>query len=357
MSRYTLSVVAGSFLISLCGFSANTLQIWAGSVRRRASKPLLIPLGLLLGCAICLVGLVRPGDGAFWLLMALVLLTGAGVAMLHPEALRGVCAIDHQSVSPAVATSVFMLAGFLGGSSGPLVSGVLVSTRFGLHGLFLLLIPVVLMLYFFRKLRIRLAPDQPPPARKATPAVTGDVSFWKLCWIAFFINTGCMIMQGLLPTFLAANGFSLIFSGLSAMLFGLGAGLSALFTSSVLIKRVAVLSCIKVQIIAGVPLLTGYLLLAERHPAAALLAFLAGAFVGAGFPQLVTLARTAPNGPSLGVRMGIIVGGTWGVAGVLFPGIGALAEFAGLRTALLTAPLFFAAAVVLLQFLPRRRNP
>ena len=39
--------------------------------------------------------------------------------------------------------------------------------------------------------------------------------------------------------------------------------------------------------------------------------------VGAGFPQLVVLARTAQGSLALGARMGMIVGGSWGIAGIM----------------------------------------
>ncbi|UKI30861.1 MAG: hypothetical protein L6W00_23760 [Lentisphaeria bacterium] len=87
------------------------------------------------------------------------------------------------------------------------------------------------------------------------------------------------------------------------------------------------------------------------------LLFLAGALVGAGFPQLVVLARTAPNGPSLGARMGLIVGGTWGVAGLLLLGVGFLADRIGIQSALFVSPAaFLAVLLITLRLLWKHRE-
>ncbi len=355
LEKYSLSVAAGSLLIAVLGFSCNGLQLMVGGLRSEQKKPLFIQMGLLLTGIICLIGFVPVSSGAIYWLLLLMMLTGFGVALVHPEGLRGVCAVDNSAIAPPVATSVFMLAGFLGCSCGPLVSSVLVELM-GLKGLLLLLIIVLPLLYLFQQARVKLAMGQADKKpRKVQVAVPqSPLTFWEIFLLAVFINTGCMIVSGLLPTYLRLAQFSLLFSGLSAMLFGLGAGLSALYTSSVLIKRFPVVKLIKYQIMAGVPIMILYIVGAERSMWWLPLALISGVLVGAGFPQLVTLCRTAANGPALGTRMGLIVGGTWGVAGLLFLGVGAFADLFTLRYALLLSPLSFICAIILLIYYGRK---
>ena len=81
--RFDLSIGAGVWLVALCSFSSNGLQIVAGRLRANSARPLLIPLGIALSCAICLVGLVPPTWP--WVLSGLILILGAGVALVHPE--------------------------------------------------------------------------------------------------------------------------------------------------------------------------------------------------------------------------------------------------------------------------------
>lgn len=108
----------------------------------------------------------------------------------------------------------------------------------GFHGLYLMLIPVALLLVGVSRARVRLAKDRPQAWRAARrrPSLHSTLTFWELFVVATLINTGCVIIQGLLPTYLNLFGFSLGFGGLSAMLFGAGAGLGALGTSF-LIKK------------------------------------------------------------------------------------------------------------------------
>ena len=345
LEKYTLSIGMGTVLLTLCAFSSNTIQLWAGTLRKTATRPRLIQTGVLLGCIICFIGLIPAGPGAMWMLTALVLVLGVGVALVHPEGLRAVCAIDGSAIPPAVATSIFMLSGFLGYAAGPLLGGTLVEFA-GFPGLFLLLIPAVLLVLALGALRLRLAKDG-ARAKNAPRLPGGDLlTFREVFLVATLINTGCTVMQGLLPTCLnEGHGFSLSFGGLSAMLFGAGAGIGAL-TTSFLVRRIHVIKCILWEIAAGLPFLIWYLC-AAGSPAAVALLFVAGMLVGAGFPQLVVLARTAPDGPALGTRMGLIVGGTWGVAGLLLLGVGFLADRIGLRAAMFVSPAAFLAVIAI----------
>jgi len=355
--EYQLSLVTGTILLTLCSFSSNGVQIWAGTLRKTAKRPLLVQLGLVLSCAICFVGLA-PHTGAAAFLTVLVLVLGVGVAFAHPEGLRGICAIPENTVSPAVATSFFMLVGFTGYATGPLLGGLLVQ-YLGFSGLFLLLIPAALLLWLFNRARIKLALDDDEKsgnesAQTAPSAAENSraVSFRELLLLAVFINSGCGLIQGLLPSYLADFGFSLGFGGLSGTLFGLGAGIGA-FGTSFLIRRYPVISCLKWEIAAGIPVLILYLA-GAGSPWAAILAPVAGVLVGAGFPQLVVLARTAPGSLSLGARMGMIVGGSWGIAGITLLLAGVIGKYFTLKTAMFLAPLFFAAALVMLFILGSR---
>lgn len=358
--EYALSLVTGTVLLTICSFSSNGVQLWAGTLRKSAKRPMLVQLGLVLSCCICFAGLA-PHDGPALFLSVLVLVLGVGVAFAHPEGLRGICAIPENSVSPAVATSLFMLAGFSGYATGPLVGGLLVQ-NFGFSGLYFLLIPAAALLWLFHRARVPLALDgddarkrERRPAQKTAAAASGPViSFNRIFLLAVLINSGCGIMQGLLPSYLADYGFSLGFGGLSGTLFGLGAGTGA-FVTSFVIRRVPVLNCLKIEIAAGIPLLIAYLALAG-NAGAAFLAAPAGFLVGAGFPQLVVLSRTAPGNLALGARMGMIVGGSWGIAGIALLLAGFVGKYINLKTAMFLAPLCFAAALAMLFILGKRNR-
>ena len=355
MKEYGFSIAAGSFLVTTYLFSGNAAQVPAGLTRKKSTKPLLIQIGLLMSSIILFSAWVPKGDSAYILLILLSLTVGIGGAIVHPEALRAVCAIDSKAIPPAVATSVFVTAGFFGYNCGPLFSGILVE-KWGLKGIVLLLILILPIFYLLIKAHVRLA-DGSGGSKGSSGLIEGNykLSFWQIFWCAACINTACSIIQGLLPTYLRSNGFSLTFCGFSALLFGVGAGLGALFTGSVLLKRFVVIKCIRTQLYFGFPLLAAYIFLAPEGMWVAPLSFIAGALVGSGFPQLVVLSRTAANGPALGVRMGLIVGGTWSFAGIALWGAGILADYTSLGLALQSAPLFLIMTLILFVLFSRKR--
>jgi len=43
--EYALSLVAGTVLLTLCSFSSNGIQLWAGTLRKAAKRPQLVHLG------------------------------------------------------------------------------------------------------------------------------------------------------------------------------------------------------------------------------------------------------------------------------------------------------------------------
>ena len=64
-----------------------------------------------------------------------------------------------------------------------------------------------------------------------------------------------------------------------------------------------------------------------------------------GFPLIVAMTGTLPaDGADLGTRLAWLVGGTWGIAGLLFLLIGQLADWYG-SGVLLLAAAFYAAAL------------
>jgi len=89
-----------------------------------------------------------------------------------------------------------------------------------------------------------------------------------------------------------------------------------------------------------------YLLLCGNAPAAGLL-FPAGFALASGFPQLVALTRSAPSRFTLSTRLAMMVGGTWGAAGIAFLLMGKIAARNGLRTALFCGVLCYAGSLAL----------
>ena len=121
--EFTLSLSRGGFVMVALYLTCNGVQVLTGHVRAGKRRPLLLHLGLLLSAGVCLVGILPKGAGAYPSMLLLAVVSGIGIALVHPEGLRGVHRLKR--IPPAVSTAVFMAGGFLGYASGGAVSAFL----------------------------------------------------------------------------------------------------------------------------------------------------------------------------------------------------------------------------------------
>ena len=265
--------------------------------------------------------------------------------MTHPEGLRGLHAI--KGVPVAMGTAVFLVAGYFGFASGSWVSAMVVE-RFGLRGLAVLVVPSLLgaALIVIAKVRLAVEKDEAPQEEAdAEKAPVDVVPFWPLAIAATPLVTGTLILSALLPSHLNRFGFDLKYGGLANLLFGGSSALGALAMSA-LAHRWGYARMSIAGILCGAPLLAAYLALSDRSWALALLVA-AALCVGGVFPLLVTLSRFA-TGPALGRRMGIIVGGAWGIANVVLLCLGPVADNFGIGPILQLSWIFMLGTAALL---------
>ncbi len=326
VAHFQLPLSSMLALITVLGFSSNGFQIVAGHLPLRGEKPWPITAGLLIAGLIPLVALVPPGPWA-WILMTLLMIAGgAGIALVHPNGLRALYHLDQ--IPPSFATSCFMVGGFAGFAGGAWVSSALVN-RFQLFGL-LALIPLAILAAFAVPLAgIRLSTETIPPALKNSltlPALKSPPSlpFSAVFSMGLTAATASLIITNLLPTRLHELGHPLPFGGQSIFLFGVGGAIGSLFWGA-LSSRYSFRFSLTLSLSIGVPLLVLYLFVAPMNWARFLLGG-SGFFLYPSFPLIVTLARFSSSTLSLSQRMGWIVGGTWGLAGLFLITIGPLIE-------------------------------
>jgi len=304
----------GASVLVVLYLTCNGVQVLTGHVRSRDRRPLLLHLGLLMGAGICLLGLVPRGRGSFGTMVLLAVISGVGIAVVHPTGLRAVHRLKR--IPPAVSTAVFMAGGFVGYAGGGGVAALLVS-RYGFRGLYPLTICSVVGVVAVVLLRIRLAvePKVPNESKTLTPGSFG-LPFWLIFAMAMPAAVSTTIIAVLLPTVLVDElGFGLPFGGLSTTVFGLG-GAAGSFVWAYAARKKNELVCTILALALALPFLIAYLTLTKYGHAVWLL-------LGAGFctisaySLMITLSRHA-TGPTLGQRMGVMVGGTWALAYVIF---------------------------------------
>ena len=344
LAYFKLNLGLGVVILTSMSIGCNMMQIPAALLDRHRRTPRLLALGLIMAGLIVLLAAL-PETTPFFLICLLMIIVGAGIAIVHPLGLRGTQHITE--IAPGITTSAFMTCGFFGSAVGPWVSALLVS-GFGLKGLYFLLIPTVLVILALRFTNVKLAVDHTAPAnaekKPESSAAESPWSFSALMVIGFVLNTGTATLQNLLPTWLVSLGHELSFGGLNAMLFGAGSAAGSL-SLGVLTRKRSPLPFILGGLVLGIPVLIAYLFLAQ-YRAACVLIFFAGMLTSSGFPILVALARNAKGRLALSTRMALIVGATWGFAGVMLLPIGQLAYRFGLGRVMHLSWIFYLTALV-----------
>lgn len=326
--HYGISLALLIFIVSLLGFSSNIFQIPIGHLRASWTSPGLIGIGVLVAGVSVLIPCQPAGSFSVVRMSLLALTAGLGVATVHPEGLRALHGLD--KIPASLSTSVFMVAGFTGFAGGALLSSTL-TEHYGLAKLVWLYVaaPIAVVPLFLSGLRLPIETDKPKSVNKHVENIP-SIPFTPLFFMAALLATCSQIQATLLPSYLHEDaGYSLSFSGFSFTFFGLGCMVGAITWGS-LAPRIGHLRMLLFSALVGAPLTLLYLLLAPHAASAVGLLAFTGFVVYIGFPLCITLARYADSPLRFGTRMGLISGGSWGIAAVVLWGLGPLTEYTGL---------------------------
>lgn len=352
--NFNMTLSAGVVFLATRSLSSNFCQMAVGPLRKNSTKPFFIYIGLLLLTLIALFGFL-PQNVPLWVLLSLSALFGCGTAVVHPEGLRGAMAI--KDVNSATSTALFMTMGFFGFSCGPLVGALLVDTAWKLKSMIFVAIFLVLVMIILVAARLVLLTDKKDKSAQSTENVDARWGFVVLFLIAFFMNSGSTMLQSLLPTFLHdVNNFNLKIGGIGSLLFGFGSALGSI-AGGIISKKVRPSSLTMFNLSSGTILLLLYFVFCSNVWSLAIL-FFAGFTASSSLPLLVVMARFSPAKIVIGLKMGIMVGGSWGAAGVVLLCMSMLIEKIGLKNAMWVACSFYLFSLliaVIAAFMPKKR--
>jgi FSR family fosmidomycin resistance protein-like MFS transporter len=330
----------GGWLLFAINITCTSVQMLIGHMRPYKTRPFFIYLGLILSAGICLMVFLPRVTDSFTTLIILAIISGSGVAVVHPEALRAVHIL--KSVPSAIGTSVFLAGGFAGFSAGGWIAAALVS-GFGLEGLYpFLLCPFVgvLMILF---MRIRLAVENETDDNGPVNRTQKQMRFWPVLAMIVPAVTSSIIIISMLPTCLNELGFGLGFGGFCTMIFGLGSMAGSFFWSAAAHKKGEPV-CSVVSLLFGLPFLLLYLIFIENRIAVWLL-FGGGFCSAAAYPLMVTMARHSV-GLNLGQRMGFVLGGAWALGSVILMALWFVAKHYSVYDILKFAPAGYVLSAV-----------
>jgi len=351
-AEFSISLSTAGLIMAALSLTANGIQVLTGRMRADKTSPLFLHVGLVLAASICLIVLAPRSMGGVALLFVFGVVSGSGIAITHPEGLRAVHTLGR--ISPALSTAVFMTSGFFGFASGGMIAALLVSS-YDLKGLCpLVLCPIggILALLFAR---VHLSTEHAGPNANngCAQARPGALPFWKVLAIGLPAAVSTTVIQQLTPTHLAELGFSLTFGGFSTALFGWGGGVGPFLWAAIAHRRGS-LTCSAWAFLSSFPFMLLYMVFV-RHPAARWLLFGVGFSAMSAYILTITLAREA-YGVSLGLRMALIVGGTWGIAMIVFLMLATVADRVGTGPILWLTPAGYLISGVL-GFWMLRQHP
>jgi FSR family fosmidomycin resistance protein-like MFS transporter len=350
LKEYGITLLVGVSIPIFLSLAANGVQILTGRMRPDKTTPFFLHLGMILAASICLIALAPRSPTGILLLFVLGVISGTGVAVAHPEGLRGVHTLNR--ISPALSTAVFMTTGFFGFACGGMISAVLVTSH-GLNGLYPLVACPIIGILAVLMSRVRLSAEKDvAPANGGQPIhETDSVPFWKVLVIGVPAGVSTTIIQQLMPTYLHEMGFALTFGGFSTAVFGWGGAVGPFLWAAIAHKR-GDLPCSVWAFLLSVPFMVLYLMFDDR-PSAAWLLFGAGFSCTSAYVLTVTLAREA-QGLNLGHRMALIVGGTWGLSMLIYLVFAAVADLVGTGPVLKVTPVGYLLSAMFAYYVLRQ---
>ncbi|MGE5294554.1 MAG: MFS transporter [Solirubrobacterales bacterium] len=331
---FAITLSTAGFIMAALSFASNGMQILTGRMRADKTSPLFLHMGLILAATICLIFLAPRSLGGVALLFVFGVVSGSGIAVAHPEGLRAIHTLDR--IAPALSTAVFMTSGFFGFASGGMISALLVSS-YGLKGLCPLVVCPIAAIAALFVARVHLSIEETGPTGNGgrSQPEPGALPFWMVLGIGLPAAVSTTVIQQLTPTYLDELGFGLTFGGFSTALFGWGGGFGP-FVWAAIAHRKGGLTSSTWAFFASFPFTVLYLLFV-RHSAAPWLLFGTGFSAMSAYILTITLARHA-YGVSLGLRMALIVGGTWGIAMIVFLMLAPIADRVGTGPVLWLTP-------------------
>ncbi|MBR4141424.1 MAG: MFS transporter [Campylobacter sp.] len=333
IASYHYDYATAASLVMVSNIVGSLIQPVFGSLADKKNMPYIIPLGLILaGGGIALSG-IAP---SFAVLCAVVMITGIGVAMFHPQAARAInkCSNPHNK---AQNIGIFSFGGILGFSLGPLLMTAIISV-FGLKGTLIFIIPqicVSIVYKFFYAEFKRLGEITP---KTTINTQTNGVDDWGGFYKLMALICGRSIIFHGFNTFLAlyfiyefdqskayANTLLSAYIGVSAIFTLLGGRFADKFGFTKMIK-ISFLCLLPIMIMLATAQNLGF--------AVVLLAPL-GIFLALSYSPIIALGQGyLPN--RVGLASGVTFGLTVSIGGIFAPILGLIADKFGLGYVLYT---------------------
>ena len=348
-ARYTL---AGA-LISVYNFFSALNQIFFGWLEDRVRSIHFLTFGV--ACTAFCLSLLNTAP-SIWVVFLLLIAGGTGVAAFHP--LGTVQAASLAKQSQGLGISIFLTGGNLGRAAGPLLI-MLFLVRYGWNKLVWCMIPGLLLAFLVPKVLELRYPKAPSPEMSHPSLRTKKRSaLWEsirpslrplfALYLIAVLRTLAMIgLESFLSLFLDERGYSNVARSAVLALFLL-AGTVGILVGGSLSHQISRHRMLLLSLIASPPLL--YLSLHSSGAVFLTLLFLGNVTLSASTSvNIVWAQQLLPEREN--IASSLMMGGAWGVGGVLSIPVGMLGDHYGLANVLDCLTVLPLVAAVLVVFL------
>ncbi|MEX2223274.1 MAG: MFS transporter [Candidatus Rokuibacteriota bacterium] len=336
-----LSYAATGMIVLAANVTSSLIQPLFGYLADKTARRWLLPLSVLLSAVgLGFIGLA-PSYGA---VLALVVITGLGVAAYHPEGYRTATAVAGDRKATGV--SIFSTGGNIGIALGPPLLTLLL-TAYGLPGSLGMLVPGLLVAALLTAVLPRLSAPAPAVARARASAAGAQTMVGAMALLILVVAIRSWTQLGF-TTFMpfywkdVLHGDPRLVGTLLAVF--LGAGVVGTLVAGPIADRVGVRRYVVSVFLLAAPLAAGFLFVTGGPLVFVLLALLGFVLVSTFTVSVVLGQAYLPKHP--GMASGLIVGFAIGAGGLGASVLGWVADHWGL-----TAALGISAAMPLAGFL------
>ena len=342
-----LSYAATGVIVLTANVTSSLIQPLFGYLADKTARRWLLPISVLFSA----VGLgflgLAPSYGA---VLALVVITGFGVAAYHPEGYRTATAVAGDRKTTGV--SIFSTGGNIGIALGPPLLTVLLTT-YGLPGSLGMLVPGLLVAALLTAVLPRLSAPAPTVARDRASAAGAQTMVGAMSLLILVVAIRSWTQLGF-TTFMpfywrdVLHGDPRLVGTLLAVF--LGAGAIGTLAAGPVADRVGVRRYVVSVFLLATPLAVGFLFVRSSALVFVLLALLGFVLVSTFTVSVVLGQAYLPRNP--GMASGLIVGFAIGAGGIGASALGWVADHWGLTAALGISAVMPLAGFLVALFLP-----